>query len=574
MGMPEYDQPQVDKALHSARSRKVAADASNIKEPREEVSALVQGATAPPGLIQLTYEEFAAALKDALRNYRRSDLLLCNPLLRSRQLARRTNASPAALKAVLTETADALFTNDPRDQKLRRVLELSYFRPAPKQETAAERLGLAFSTYRRLLATAHDRLARWLWKGEEAEPTRVPRLSIVVLPFTNLSSDDSQDHLIDGITENLTTNLSRIPDMFVIGRNTAFHYRDKSIDIRAIGQELGVRYVMTGSVQLDGNRIRVNAQLNEVETRLQLWAERFDKPHASLLDLQDEITAHLARSVDLELVAAESRRVMHEGGNELDSLDLVLRARAVWNEPFSFERTREARRLFEAALRLDPRNVVALLGLADTHMREVNSFQSQDRTEQIRIADDAVSRALALAPNSAHAHFSCGAVLTAMRAPERALREFDLAIDLDGNLALAHGARGLIEIYLGRAEAAETHVSRAIRLNPRDPGCATWHLMIGTADLFLGRLDQAVGRLRRSVELNPNCGWAQLALAVALSLAGRAKEAAGVCAVSRRVASGFTICKHRREAMSDNPIYLAQRERFCAGLRQIGVPEN
>jgi tetratricopeptide (TPR) repeat protein len=327
-------------------------------------------------------------------------------------------------------------------------------------------------------------------------------------------------------------------------------------------------------VQLEGNRIRVNAQLNEAETRLQLWAERFDRPRVSLLDMQDEITAHLARSVDLELVAAESRRVMHEGGNELDSLDLVLRARAVWNQPFSSERAREARRLFEAALRLDARNVVALLGVADTHMREVNSYGSQDMAEQIRIADDAVSRALALAPDSAHAHFTRGTVVTAMRAPERALREFDLAITLDGNLALAHGARGLIEIYLGRAEAAETHILRAIRLNPRDPGRATWQLMIGTADLFLGRFDQAVDRLRSSVELNPNCGWAQLALAVALSLAGRDIEAAGVRAVARRVASGFTIGKHRRQGMSDNPIYLAQRERFCAGLRQIGVPEE
>jgi Flp pilus assembly protein TadD len=132
----------------------------------------------------------------------------------------------------------------------------------------------------------------------------------------------------------------------------------------------------------------------------------------------------------------------------------------------------------------------------------------------------------------------------------------------------------LIEIYLGRAETAETHISRALRLNPRDPGCATWHLMIGTADLFLARFDQAVDRLRLSVELNPNCHWAQLALAVALSLAGRDIEAAGVRAVARRVASGFTIAKHRREALSDNPIYLAQRERFCTGLRQIGVPEQ
>jgi tetratricopeptide (TPR) repeat protein len=331
---------------------------------------------------------------------------------------------------------------------------------------------------------------------------------------------------------------------------------------------------MTGSVQLEEDRIRVNAQLNEAESRLQLWAERFDRPRASLFTMQDEITAHLARTVDLELVAAESRRVTQEGANELDAMDLVLRARAVWNQPYSSDRTLEARHLFEAALTRDPRNVVALLGLADTHMREVNAYGSKNMAEQIRIADDAVSRALALAPDSAHAHFSRGSVLTAMRAPERAQREFDLAITLDGNLALAHGARGLMEIYLGRAEAAETHISRAIRLNPRDPGCATWLLMIGTADLFLGRLEQAVDRLRSSVELNPNCGWAQLALAVALSLAGRDQEASGVAAVARRVASGFTIAKHRRMAMSDNPIYLAQRERFCAGLRRIGVPED
>lgn len=552
----------------------LAADSSNLQESREEASAVVQRVAGLPPPIELTYEEFVAALKDALRNFSRLDLLLRSPLLRSRQLGMRTNASPAALKAVLTETADALFSNNPRDEKLRRVLELSYFRPAPKQEAAAERLGLAFSTYRRLLATAHDRLARWLWEREEAEPARVPRLSIIVLPFTNLSSDDSQDYLIDGITENLTTNLSRMPDMFVIARNTAFHYRDKSIDIREIGHELGVRYVMTGSVQLEGNRIRVNAQLSEAETRLQLWAERFDRPRVSIIDMQDEITTHLARSVDIELVAAESRRVVCEERNELDSLDLALRARAIWNLPFSSERTREARRLFEAALLLDGRNLVALLGLADTHMREVNSYGSHDMAAQIRIADDAVSRALALAPDSAHAHFSRGAVLAAMRAPERALREFDLAIKFDGNLALAHGARGLIELFLGRAEAVEAHVSRALRLSPRDPGCATWHLMIGVADLYLGRLDQAVAWLRSSVELNPNCSLAQVALAVALSLTGRHKEAAEVCAVARRMAPGFTIGKHRREAMSDNLIYLAQRERFCAGLRQIGVPED
>jgi Tfp pilus assembly protein PilF len=204
----------------------------------------------------------------------------------------------------------------------------------------------------------------------------------------------------------------------------------------------------------------------------------------------------------------------------------------------------------------------------------VTFYGAEDRAEQIRTAEAAVSRVLALAPHNADAHFTRGTVLCAQRVPKCARREFDHAIELNCNLARAHGYRGLVEILLGCAEATEPHVARAMQLSPRDPMYAAWILMIGIADLYLGRLEQALDHLLNSVAINPNCGWAQVARAVALGLADHDAEAAEVYALARKLAPGFTIAKYRREAMSNHPVYMAQRERFCAGLRRIGVRED
>jgi TolB-like protein len=220
-----------------------------------------------------------------------------------------------------------------------------------------------------------------------APSPRAPRLSIVVLPFANLSGDKEQDYFVDGITESLTTDLSRIPGAFVIARNTAFTYKGKRVDARQIGRELGVRYVMEGSVQSGGNRIRVNAQLIDAETGAHLWAERFDKPRADFFDMQDEITAWLARIVGIELVAAEGRRAERERPNNMDAMDLSMRGWAMMNQPFLVDRMHQARGLFEASLRLDDHNVHALLGLADAHTSEVRAFASTDRERQIRAAE-------------------------------------------------------------------------------------------------------------------------------------------------------------------------------------------
>jgi TolB-like protein/Tfp pilus assembly protein PilF len=393
------------------------------------------------------------------------------------------------------------------------------------------------------------------------------------MPFANIGGDQEQDYFVDGITESLTTDLSRIPGTFVIGRNTAYSYKGKVIDARQVGRELGVRYVMEGSIQSAGNRLRINAQLIDADTGAHLWAERFDKPRADLFGMQDEVTARLARMVDIELTAAESRRAALERPNDLDSFDLTMRGNAIWNQRLTLDTMREARRLFEAALRLDDRNIPALLGFANAHLWEVNTYVSDDRADQIRAADATISKALALAPTSARARFSRGLLLYAMRAPAKALREFEFAIALDGNLALAHACAGLMKFLLGRSKETRAHVDEAMRLSPRDPLLFHWHFIIGISDLYLGRVVRAVNSFRKSVELNPSWSLSYFAFAGALALAGLHTEAAEACAAARRLAPNFSVSKFRAQAVSDDPVYLAQREVLYEGLRRAGVPE-
>jgi len=398
-----------------------------------------------------------------------------------------------------------------------------------------------------------------------------PRLSIVVLPFANLGGTKGLDDFVDAITENLATDLSRLPDFFVVACKTALAYKGKAVDTRQIGRELGVRYVLEGSVQSGTDRLRVNAQLIDAESGAHLWAERFDKPHMDLFDMQDEITARLARAMDLQLVAAETRRVERERPTELDSIDLEQRGHAVFFQKLSVSGAREARGIFEEALRADDTNVDALMGLVETHMWEVNSYMSDARAEQVRLAEAAVSKALELTPNSARTHFERAFVLMALRAPELALREIELAISLDRGLPHVHVRAGWIKIFLGRAEEAEGHVTEAMRISPRDPLLGLWYTTFGLADLHLGRLDKAVDRLRKAIALAPNHEIAYFYLAAALALQGRKKEAEEVCTIGRRLAPNFRIGKCRAEVQSDNAVFL-KRDEFS--LNRFGIPKS
>jgi TolB-like protein len=404
-------------------------------------------------------------------------------------------------------------------------------------------------------------------------PPGRPRLSIVVLPFANLSGDKQQDDFVDAITENLTTDLSRLPDYFVIACKTAFAYKGKALDARQIGRELGVRYALEGSVQSSTDRLRVNAQLIDAESGAHLWAERFDKPRADLFDMQDEITSRLARAMDIQLVIAETQRLKREGPKELDSVDLALRGWTVFYQKVSVAGAREARSIFEEALRVDDTNVDALMGLVETHMWEVNTYMSSARSEQVRLAEAAMSKASELTPLTARMHFCRAAVLIALREPERAFREIELAMSLDRDLAYVHMRAGWIKIFLGCAEEAEGHVNRAMRLSPRDPMLGNWYTTLGLADLHLGKLDKAVDRLRMAVESAPNQEIPYFYLAAGLALQGHGSEAARACEVGRRLAPIFRIGKCRAEVQSDNPVFLLQRERVYEGLEKAGLPE-
>jgi TolB-like protein/DNA-binding SARP family transcriptional activator len=237
-----------------------------------------------------------------------------------------------------------------------------------------------------------------------------PRLSIVVLPFANIGGDPEQEYFVDGVTESLTTDLSRISGCFVIARNTAFTYKGKPVDARAIGRELNVRYVLEGSVQRSGGRMRVNVQLIDAENSAHLWADRFDKTLADLFDLQDEIVARLARQLDAALIAAEARRAARSPNP--DSMDLYFQGMVWINKGITADNLAHASEFFERALTLDPCNVGAWVGAASADVDVVTTYMAADRWRHIACAETALAKALSMAPDHAWAHVEMGVLQT------------------------------------------------------------------------------------------------------------------------------------------------------------------
>ena len=233
-----------------------------------------------------------------------------------------------------------------------------------------------------------------------------PRLSIVVLPFANIGGNPEQEYFVDGVTESLTTDLSRINGAFVIARNTAFTFKGKAVDVKKLGRELNVRYVLEGAVQRGGNRLRLNVQLIDVETGNHLWAERFDKPIADLFDMQDEIVSSLASTLETQLIAVEARRAKRSIHS--DAMDLYFQGWEVCNKGSSPEHMAQARGFFERALVLDPCSIDALVGSAVVDLRSFASSFGDDWPARIAAAETAAIKALSLAPNHARAHFILG----------------------------------------------------------------------------------------------------------------------------------------------------------------------
>jgi TolB-like protein len=245
-------------------------------------------------------------------------------------------------------------------------------------------------------------------KTDRAVPplSSAPRLSIVVLPFANIGGDPEQEYFVDGVTESLTTDLSRISGAFVIARNTAFTFKGKALDVKKLGRELNVRYVLEGSVQRGGNRLRVNVELIDVETGNHLWAERFDKPVTDLFDMQDEIVSRLANTLNSQLIDVEARRA--ERSPHPDALDLCFQGAAWANKGLAPENLAQALGFYERALALEPGNVEALVGTALVNFLIGANFFTDDRIQHLTAAEAAVTKALSLAPNHPIAHWGPG----------------------------------------------------------------------------------------------------------------------------------------------------------------------
>jgi tetratricopeptide (TPR) repeat protein len=343
--------------------------------------------------------------------------------------------------------------------------------------------------------------------------------------------------------------------------------------VKTIGRELNVRYVLEGSVQRGGNRMRVNVQLIDAETGNHLWAERFDKPVADLFDMQDEIVARMANALNAHLVAAEARRA--EQTPNPTSMDLYFQGLAWLNKGTTPDNVARARGFFDGALTADPDNVDALNGSAIADVVQGALSFVTNPMAAFAAAEAKLTRALSSVPDHARAHMNLGLVEIWTKRAAEGIAECEHALQLDRNLASAHANIGIGKICIGRAEETEAHIAEALRLSPRDTNAYIWMSTAGLAKLHLGSHEQAVTWCRRSTEANRNYPRPRVWLGAALAQLGRLDEARSVVKAGLALNPNFSIARARAlwMARSDDPTYLAQLESVLEGMRKAGVPE-
>jgi adenylate cyclase len=432
--------------------------------------------------------------------------------------------------------------------------------------------------------------AWWVWPATRSSPTPqpaiaatatsipqplvAPRLSIVVLPFANLSDDREQQYFADGVTEDLTTDLSQIGGSFVISRNTAFTYKDKPVNAKQIGRELGVRYVLEGSVKRSGKQVRINAQLIDAETDAHLWAERFERDISDLSALQNEITGRIANSLGRELIVAEAARSTEHP----EALDYIFRGRAARLRPNSRNVFAEAISMYERALALDPRSAEAQSLLAITLADRVLDQMTDSATTDIARAEGLVGQALTASPRSALVHYAKGELLRAQRRFADAIPEYETVLAFNRNSAASLHALSQCKLLTGSIEEVIPLVEQAIRLSPREPQIAVMYFRIGQVHLLQSRTDEAIPWLEKARSANPEFPFVHASLASAYGLKGETERAAAELTEARRLGgegSYSSIAKMNASRNFGVPKIRALFEAtYFAGLRKAGVPEE
>jgi TolB-like protein/Tfp pilus assembly protein PilF len=408
-----------------------------------------------------------------------------------------------------------------------------------------------------------------------ARPDIAPRLSLVVLPFANLNNDPEQDYFADGITTDLTTDLAQMPGAFVIGRGTAFTYKNKQIDFRTLGKDLGIRWAVQGAVRRNGDQVRVNVSLTDLPSGRDVWSDRFDGDRTNVAALQDQITARLARSLNIELIQAESRRSETDRSRNPDAMDFSMRGWAKFYETRQKTENAKAKDLFDSALRLDPDNVEAMVGKAQCLSTDVNNGWSASVVEDKKQAIDLIDRVLSKSSASARAHAIKGNILL-FGHPEEALAEYDAALEIDPNYPTAHGIKAIALIVSGRAREAFSPAQLALRLSPRDPVAFLWRYWLCHAHLHLHEYGEAIEECRRSVNLNNSYWYAYVDLASAYGATGQLEQARQALAELNKVRPNFTVQAYGQlaYAFSTNPQFRRELDDILDGLRKGGAREQ
>jgi adenylate cyclase len=416
---------------------------------------------------------------------------------------------------------------------------------------------------------------RFMAASVNGKLANAPKLSIVVLPFENLSGDKEQDYFADGITDDLTTDLSHLRDSFVIARNTAYTYKGKRVDAKEMGKELGVRYLLEGSVRRLGEKVEVNAQLISTETGAHVWADRFEGERGKLGELQVDVVSRLANTLGVELVKAEALRSMRERPNNPDAADFAMRARARSNSSGDSKSINsDIIDLSERALALDPQNEGAMVDLAEALTDRLTNQWSHDPAGDLARADKLADSALALQPDDAWAHMAKADVFFDKRQFRAAVSQAEAALADDPNNADAHAELSFWNVFLGHSEDGVAGLETALRLSPRDPGVSWWQFFMCHVHTHLAQWEQAIEWCGKSIASGNQSMYPFIDLAAANAWAGHDKEAKEAVAQLRKLYPDFTVQTWAGIHWSDDPTFNEQYARIVEGLRKAGLPEG
>jgi TolB-like protein/Tfp pilus assembly protein PilF len=401
--------------------------------------------------------------------------------------------------------------------------------------------------------------------------------SILVLPFRNIGGDLDHGYLTDAVTSDLAVDLSRLRDIAVISAATALTYKGSNLDLRQIGRELGVRYLVVGSIGRSGELVRTNVQLIDAASGEQLWGDRFENQFVDLGGLENAITGRIAASLNIQLVRVEGRRA--ERAPHPDALDLRLRATSLFFSSMAPENTLATRQLLQQSAALDSSSAETWARLGQIIAVDYVNNWNNTGTEQLQDAEKAVRRALLIDSNHALAHVAHGLVERARGEHHSALEAFSRAIELDRNFASAYANKGNELSLVGRPAEAPPLVEQAIRLSPHDPTIGLFYWIIGRAHFFSGQHHQAIPWLRKSVEAKPNLWYNRLYLVSACALADMPEQATRALSEFNRLFPSpvytLAVVEARESATpNDDPTVVAARDKFHEGLVRAAMTKR